>query len=185
MITSIRDIVNSCIFHKLYLSFCHYVYCISAMLNSFNYDSVCCCLFFTIDLILFCIMYFKIKIMLVCKLTQKLAKLMYSLYSTENWLLWEGVIFENISPPHTHTHTKFGSGVMRPSQGFWGTGEQGQFFQGNKGLKIRGTGEHRQFWETGNIENQVFFFFGTRPFFRGNKGTGTPPSPPLGRASVI
>ena len=25
--------------------------------------------------------------------------------------------------------------VMRPSQGFWGTGEQGQFFQGNRGTK--------------------------------------------------
>ena len=28
--------------------------------------------------------------------------------------------------------------------------------QGNKGLKIRGTGEHRQFGGTGNIENQDF-----------------------------
>ena len=38
------------------------------------------------------------------------------------------------------------------------------FFQGNKGLKIRGTGEHRQFWGTGNIENQAFVFGG-----QGNK----------------
>ena len=48
---------------------------------------------------------------------------------------------------------------MRHSQGFSETGEKGQFFsgeQGNKGLKIRGTGEHRQFWGTGNIENQDF-----------------------------
>ena len=30
--------------------------------------------------------------------------------------------------------------------------------QGNKGLKIRGTGEHRQFWGTGHIENQDFVF---------------------------
>ena len=49
-------------------------------------------------------------------------------------------------------------GVLRPSQGFWGPGEQGHFFQGNKGLKIRGTGEHKQFWRTGNIENQDFVF---------------------------
>ena len=28
--------------------------------------------------------------------------------------------------------------------------------QGNKGLKMRGTGKHRQFWGTGNIENQDF-----------------------------
>ena len=68
---------------------------------------------------------------------------------------------------------------MRPSQGFWRTGEQGQFFQGNKGLKIRGTGEHRQFWGTGNIENQDFVFGEQSHFFEGNKGTGTPP----GRAS--
>ena len=51
--------------------------------------------------------------------------------------------------------------MLRPSQGFWGTGEQGQFFQGNrgtehKGLKISGTRERRQFWGTGNIENQDF-----------------------------
>ena len=45
---------------------------------------------------------------------------------------------------------------MRPSQWFCGTGEQGQIFQGNTCLKIRGTGEHSQFWGTGNIENQDF-----------------------------
>ena len=46
--------------------------------------------------------------------------------------------------------------------------------QGNKGLKIRGTGEHRQFLGTGNIENQDFVFWGNKAFFRGNKGRGTP-----------
>ena len=60
---------------------------------------------------------------------------------------------------------------MRPSQGF---GEQG-----NKGKVFRGTGEqrpknkenreHRQFSGTGNIENQDFVFWGTRPFF--SRGT--------------
>ena len=64
--------------------------------------------------------------------------------------------------------------LMRPSQGFWGTGEQGQFFQGNKGLKIRGTGEHRQFWGTGNIENQGFVLREQGHFFEENKGTDTP-----------
>ena len=45
---------------------------------------------------------------------------------------------------------------LSPSQGFWGTGEQGQFFQGNKDLKMRGTGEHRQFWGTENIDHHDF-----------------------------
>ena len=30
--------------------------------------------------------------------------------------------------------------------------------QGNKGLKLKGTGEQRQFWGIGNIENQDFDF---------------------------
>ena len=67
---------------------------------------------------------------------------------------------------------------MRPSKGFWEQGNKGSFFsgeQGNKGLKIRGTGEHRQFWGTGNIENQDFVFGEQGHFFEGNKGTGTPP----------
>ena len=45
--------------------------------------------------------------------------------------------------------------LMRPSKGFWGTRA---IFQGNKSLKIRGTGEHMQFWGTGKIENQDFVF---------------------------
>ena len=47
---------------------------------------------------------------------------------------------------------------------------------GNKGMKITGTGEHRPFWETGNIENQDFILgLGEQGhFFEGNKGTGTP-----------
>ena len=49
--------------------------------------------------------------------------------------------------------------------------------QGNKSLKLKGTGEQRQFWGTGNVENQDFDFGkqGKCPFFfQGNKGTGTP-----------
>ena len=65
--------------------------------------------------------------------------------------------------------------------------------QGNKGIYFRGTGEQRpnfegkqgeqrQYWGTGNIENQIFDIWGTGEqanLFQGNKGTGTPP----GRAS--
>ena len=54
--------------------------------------------------------------------------------------------------------------------------------QGNKGQILRGTGEQRQYWGTGNIRKQIFDFWGTGEqanLFQGNKGTGTPP-PPLG-----
>ena len=43
--------------------------------------------------------------------------------------------------------------------------------QGDKSLKLKGTGEQRQFWGTGKIENQ--------DLDQGNKVTGTPP-PSLG-----
>ena len=74
---------------------------------------------------------------------------------------------------------------MRPSQGFWGTGEKGYLFQGNKGQILRGTGEPRQYWGTGNIRKQIFDFGGTGEqanLFQGNKGIGTLPP---GRASKI
>ena len=64
-------------------------------------------------------------------------------------------------------------------KGFWGTGEQGLLFQGNRGTKAK-------YWGTGNIENQIFDIWGTGEqanLFQGNKGTGTPPPPP-GRASI-
>ena len=67
---------------------------------------------------------------------------------------------------------------MRPSQGFWGTGEKGYLFQRNKGQILRGTGEQRQYWGTGNTRKQIFYFMGTGEqanLFQGNKGTGTPP----------
>ena len=47
--------------------------------------------------------------------------------------------------------------------------------QGNKGLKIRRTGEHRQFLGTGNIANQDFVFGEQGHFFEGNR---YPPPPP-------
>ena len=49
--------------------------------------------------------------------------------------------------------------------------------QGNKGQILRGTGEQRQHWGTGNIRKQIFDFGGTGEqanLFQGNKGTGTP-----------
>ena len=63
--------------------------------------------------------------------------------------------------------------------------------QGNKSLKLKETGEQRQFWGTGNIENQDFYFSEQEkmPIFQENKGTGTypppPPPPPVGRASIF
>ena len=48
--------------------------------------------------------------------------------------------------------------------------------QGNKSLKVMGRGEQRQFWGTGNTENQDFDFGeqGKMAIFLGNKGIGTP-----------
>ena len=51
---------------------------------------------------------------------------------------------------------------MRLTQGFWGTGEKGYLFQGNKGQILRGTGERRQYWGTWNIRKTNFRFFGNR-----------------------
>ena len=63
---------------------------------------------------------------------------------------------------------------LRPSKGFWGSGEQGHLFQGNRGIKskfegnrgtktISGNREHRKqisdFWGTGEQTN---LFRGTR-----------------------
>ena len=43
---------------------------------------------------------------------------------------------------------------------------------GNKSLKLKGTGEQRQFWGTGNIENQYFDIGkqGKMPIFLGEQG---------------
>ena len=63
---------------------------------------------------------------------------------------------------------------------FWGTGGKGAFIsgeQGNKGQILRGTGEQRQYWGTGNIRKQIYDFWGTGEqanLFQGNKGTSTP-----------
>ena len=71
----------------------------------------------------------------------------------------------------------FNAKKKRPSQGFWGTGETGHLFQGNKGQIMRGTGKQRQYRGTGNIRKQIFDFWGTGEranLFQGNKETGTP-----------
>ena len=44
--------------------------------------------------------------------------------------------------------------------------------QGKKGIYFRGTGERRQYWETGNIRKQIFDFWGTGEqanLFQGNR----------------
>ena len=81
-----------------------------------------------------------------------------------------------------------GGTLMRPSQGFWGTGEKGHLFQGNKGQILRGTEEQKKYLGTGNIRKQIFDFWeqGNKPiYFRGT--TEQVPAPPLppGRASLI
>ena len=67
--------------------------------------------------------------------------------------------------------------MLRPSKGLWESGETGHLFQGNKGQILRGIGEQRQYWGTGNIRKQIFDFWGTGEqanLFQGNKGTDTP-----------
>ena len=57
---------------------------------------------------------------------------------------------------------------------FWGTGEKGYLFKENNGQILRGTGEQRKYWGTGNIRKQIFDFWGTGEqanLFQGNKGT--------------
>ena len=80
---------------------------------------------------------------------------------------------------HSSTYT---TTSMRPSQGFGGTGEQGHLFEGNRGTEgqnLRATGEQRQYWGTGNIENNFSIFGeqGNKPiYFRGTREQ----VPPLG-----
>ena len=66
-----------------------------------------------------------------------------------------------------------------PSRGFGEQGNKG-IFSGEQRPKIRGTGEHMQFWGTGNIENQDFVFGEQRKKGSFSRGTGPPP----GRASL-
>ena len=68
--------------------------------------------------------------------------------------------------------------LTRPSQGFLGNRVIISGEQGDKDQILRGTGEQRQYWGTGNIRKQIFDFRGTGEqanLFQGYKGTGTPP----------
>ena len=55
--------------------------------------------------------------------------------------------------------------------------------QGNKGQILRGTGEQRQYWGTGNIRNQIFDFVGTGE--QAKLFQGTREQVPHGRASIL
>ena len=46
--------------------------------------------------------------------------------------------------------------------------------QGNKGQILRGTGEQRQYWGTGNLRKQIFDIWGTSQFISGEQGNGYP-----------
>ena len=53
---------------------------------------------------------------------------------------------------------------------------------------MRGTGEQRQYWRTGNKRKHIFYFWetmGQANLFQGNKGTGTPPLEGLTTSSII
>ena len=81
---------------------------------------------------------------------------------------------------------------MRPSQGFWGTGEKGIYFRGTgeNGIYFRGTWEQRSNFEgdrgtktiLGNREHKKtnFRFLGNRgtsQFISGEQGNRYPPPP--------
>ena len=96
--------------------------------------------------------------------------------------------------PYTLIFSNSNTLSMRPSQWFWGNMRIKPFIsgeQGNKSLKLKGTGEQRQLWGTGNIENEDFDFGekGKMPiFFRGTREQVPRPHlprPHLGRVSSI
>ena len=55
---------------------------------------------------------------------------------------------------------------MRPSHASFGERGKGHLFQGNKGQIVRGKGEQRQYWGTGNIRKLA-----TCNLFQGNSYT--------------
>ena len=72
---------------------------------------------------------------------------------------------------------------LRPSQGFWGTGEQGHLFQGNRGTKAKFLGNKDNIGEQGTlkIKFSIFGEQGNKPiYFRGSgeQGNRHPPPPP-------
>ena len=80
----------------------------------------------------------------------------------------------------------FHPAILRPSLGFWGNRGIRPFISGehgNKSLKLKGTGEQRQFGGTGNIEHQDFDSGeqGKMSFFSGAKENRYPSE----RASIL
>ena len=73
--------------------------------------------------------------------------------------------------------------VMRPSQGFWGTGERGHLLQRNRGTKANFEGNRGKKTILGNSEHRKQFLgnMGISQFISGEQGNRYP----LGRASVI
>ena len=79
--------------------------------------------------------------------------------------------------------------LERPSQGFWGTGETGHLFQGNRGTKPNFEGNRGTKTILGNrAHKKTNFRFlrnrGTSQFISGEQGNRYPPPPPPGRASL-
>ena len=65
---------------------------------------------------------------------------------------------------------------MRPSQGFGGTGEKGQLFQGNRGtnVKFEGSGGTKTILRNREHKNQIFDFWGTSQIISGEQGNRYP-----------
>ena len=85
-----------------------------------------------------------------------------------------GSMFPNIVPFSTRIWHLFPCSSVEALPGVLGNRGTSQFIsgeRGNKGQILRGTGEQRQYWGTGNIRKQIFDFRGTGEqanLFQGN-----------------
>ena len=85
-----------------------------------------------------------------------------------------GSMFPNIVPFSTRIWHLFPCFSVEALPGVLGNRGTSQFIsgeQGNNGQILRGTGEQRQYWGTGNIRKQIFDFWGTGEqanLFQGN-----------------
>ena len=95
--------------------------------------------------------------------------------TTAFWLCpWKELHFSRVGP------------IMRSSQGFWGTGETGHLFQGNREQRPNFEGNRGTTTILGNREHMKTNFRylgnrGTSQFISGEQGNRYPP----GRASII
>ena len=74
-----------------------------------------------------------------------------------------------------------GGTLMRPSQGFWGTGEKGIYFRGTK-AKIWGEERNKKIFGNREHKKTNFRFFGNRgtsQVISGEQGNRNPPGGPL------